>query len=127
MWTASYHLISGRLFLDPPPSISAFSALSPPCCHNDSNLWSRASCRYAPNESLAGMGGRFCLIGRKWLMRSLNVSQEILQKRPLFQLAAFREADRNEEVQEKSPEGLPTAACDSTLSLFEFDGKQVAG
>lgn len=33
--------------MDPIPSISAFfSALTPPCCHADSNLWSRASRRY---------------------------------------------------------------------------------
>lgn len=79
MWTASDHLISGRLFLDPPP-ISASSALMPPCCHNDSNLWSRARRWYISNHSLAGPDGGFCVIGRKWLMSSLNEEQEILSK-----------------------------------------------
>lgn len=84
MWTASYHLISGRLFLDPSSSISAFSALTPPCCRNDSKLRSRASCRYVSNRGLTGTDRGFCVIGSKWLMSSLNAVQEILQKCPIF-------------------------------------------
>lgn len=61
-------------------------------------------------------------------MSSLNAAQESLPKNLyLFQLATSQEADRNEKVQEESPEGLPMAACNSAASLFEFDSKQVAG
>lgn len=61
-------------------------------------------------------------------MSNLNAAQESLPKNVhVFQPATFQEADRNEKVQEESPEGLPTAVCNSAASLFELDGKQVAG
>lgn len=83
-------------FWIPPPSISAFlfffPGLTPPCCHNDSNLWSRLGCRCVSDDSLAGTGWSFCMIGRKWLMSSLNAVQEILQKMSTFS-AKCEEAD----------------------------------
>ena len=56
-----------------------------------------------------------------------NLNAAVSKKCPVSQPAMFQEAGRNEEVQQQSPEGRPTAACISTASLFELDGKQVAG
>ena len=79
------------LFLAPFSSISSFSALTPPCCHNDSNLWSHASCWYVSDYFLAGIGRAFCVIGRKWLMSSLSAAHTSHQK---CLLATFQGADR---------------------------------
>lgn len=80
MWTASDHLISGRLFLDPPLPLSP---LPLPLCFPAAIM--TATCGAVQDADmfptpLAGPGGGFCVIGRKWLMSSLNEEQEILSK-----------------------------------------------
>lgn len=114
VWTPSYHLISVRLFLVPSRSYFRFSVLTPPWCHNDSKLQSRANCRYVPSIGLTGTDGGF--IAFKWLMARPNAVEKNL---PIFfppQLSTLEEADKNQEVQEWSPEGFLTATCNSAVS-----------
>lgn len=110
--------LAGSFFGSPSLYLRFFSALTPPCCHNDSNLWSCASCRYVSDDLLAGSGWGFCVIGRKWLMSGLNATQESLQKMSTFSASNISRSWQTWRGPRREPWGTPLCSLEKhCLSL----------